>query len=273
MLSSLVVQRPFSCKIRDTRRRRSVSPGRCRAAPSAAPAPLTPSPCSAARYSPATISLCSSRKSASSAISASQRSFPVPRQPPAAAGARRRAASSGWGRGRPGPVSLWCCRPSEAKRRSSGGPAGSPRRGTARRSRPPPPPGEGLPRLVWRRPKLLLRRERASHVSAFRSPLRRAVARTGAAGGSAVKGRGGEPNASLPCGTAPPYYWNGEGEFLIAFRTSLVYSPSVFCHCEPATGSAPAGSPQPLPRNGTGCPAGKSAVKHLATPGVRSTVR
>lgn len=36
--------------------------------PGAAPAPLTPSPCSAARYSPATISPCSSRNSASSAI-------------------------------------------------------------------------------------------------------------------------------------------------------------------------------------------------------------
>lgn len=50
--------------------------------PRAAPAPLTPSPCSAARYSPATISLCSSRKSASSAISAPQRGSPPPPPPP-----------------------------------------------------------------------------------------------------------------------------------------------------------------------------------------------
>jgi len=72
--------------LQDTRRRRFTR-GRCRAGPQAAPAPLTPSPCSAARYSPATISLCSSRNRASSAISAPPcpfrtRGAPGPRQPP-----------------------------------------------------------------------------------------------------------------------------------------------------------------------------------------------
>lgn len=77
--------------LQDTRRRRRVTPAAAGRLPGAAPAPLTPSPCSAARYSPATISLCSSRNSASSAISAPQRGS---RQRPAV---RRRPAPSGPG--------------------------------------------------------------------------------------------------------------------------------------------------------------------------------
>lgn len=89
MLSSLVVQRPFSCKTQGAAA--AASAPAAAGGPGAAPASLTPSPCSAARYSPATISLCSSRNSASSAITGAAAPSGRARTPAGAPG-RDRAA-------------------------------------------------------------------------------------------------------------------------------------------------------------------------------------
>lgn len=85
--------------LQDTRARPQRQPRPLPAGPGAAPAPLTPSPCSAARYSPATISLCSSRNSASSAIAGA-----------AAPSGRARTPAGNPGRGPAvpaGPGKLW----------------------------------------------------------------------------------------------------------------------------------------------------------------------
>lgn len=206
MLSSLVVQRPFSCKIRDAAA--ALAPAAAERPP-ARPRPHSPLRPARRRGTAPPPSRCAAAgralrppsplRSGAARRRGNRQLPPGPAAaPPLPAGPRARAAGAA---GPCQPLML----PTEAKRPSSGGPAGSPRQGTARRSRPPPP-GEGLPRLVWRRPKPLLRRERASHVSAFRSPLRRA-------GGGANRGRRrecregeGSRTPLFPAELHPPYY-------------------------------------------------------------------
>lgn len=219
--------------LQDTRRRRRVTPAAAGRLPGAAPAPLTPSPCSAARYSPATISLCSSRNSASSAISAPQRGS---RQRPAV---RRRPAPSGPGLSASGA-------PTQVAAVGLVLAGGKPRSVPARRrpgkdcgSSPPPArasPGAGKGLWCYR----------------FQRPLRRAVARMGAAQASAVRGPEGSPalGPSVPRGAAHAtlHCRNRAGGSGVALRASLAHR-------------LPLGSPQPPHTRGTGCAPQEGAAK------------